>query len=30
VTDGYSSALARELAPDILERFLRYVRIHPT
>jgi tripeptide aminopeptidase len=30
VTDGYSSALARELAPDILERFLRYVRIHTT
>ena len=26
-TDGYSSDLARELAQDALERFLRYVRI---
>ena len=25
--DGYLSDLARELAPDALERFLRYVRI---
>jgi len=25
--DGYTSALARETAPDALERFLRYVRI---
>jgi tripeptide aminopeptidase len=26
-TDGYTSELAREVAPDVLERFLRYVRI---
>ncbi|HSC93095.1 MAG TPA: peptidase T [Gaiellaceae bacterium] len=28
--DGYSSELARELAPEALERFLRYARIHTT
>jgi tripeptide aminopeptidase len=27
MSDSYTSALARELAPDVLERFLRYVRI---
>jgi tripeptide aminopeptidase len=27
MSDSYTSALARDLAPDLLERFLRYVRI---
>jgi tripeptide aminopeptidase len=30
VTDGYTSELARELAPAALERFLRYARVHTT
>jgi tripeptide aminopeptidase len=28
--DGYTSELARELAPHALERFLRYARVHTT
>ena len=27
MSDSYTSGLAQELAPDVLERFLRYVRI---